>query len=49
MHIKNILEEGELDAGPTFKDYLIVQNEGPRRINRNVKHYNLEMEPNFNF
>lgn len=43
MHIKNILEEGELDAGPTIKDYLIVQNEGPRRIKRNVKHYNLEM------
>jgi hypothetical protein len=43
MHIKNILEEGELQEDSTIKDYLIVQNEGPRRVKRNVKHYNLDM------
>lgn len=43
IHIKNILEEGELDGGATIKDYLIVRNEGPRRVKRNVMHYNLDM------
>jgi hypothetical protein len=43
IHIKNILEEGELHEDSTIKDYLIVQNEGSRRVKRNVKHYNLDM------
>ncbi len=43
LHIKNILEEGELSSDSTIKNYLIVQDEGPRRIKRNAKHYNLDM------
>ena len=30
IHIKNVFEEGELDAEGTIKDYLIVRQEGPR-------------------
>lgn len=43
IHIKNIYEEGELDEDSTVKDYLIVQTEGSRQVNRQVKHYNLDM------
>ena len=43
MHIKNILEEGELEANPTIKDFLIVQKEGKRNIRRTIEHYNLDM------
>jgi hypothetical protein len=43
IHIKNIYEEGELSEEATVKDYLIVQTEGGRQVNRRVKHYNLDM------
>ncbi len=43
MHVKNILEEGELDANPTIKDFLIVQKEGKRNVKRTIEHYNLDM------
>ncbi len=43
MHIKNILEEGELDEGATIKSYLIVRDEGSRRVKRNVMYYNLDI------
>ena len=43
MHIKNILEEGELEAVRTIQDFLIVQKEGKRNIKLNVEHYNLDM------
>ena len=43
MHIKNILQEGELEANSTIKDFLIVQKEGKRNVKRNVEHYNLDM------
>jgi hypothetical protein len=43
MHIKNILEVGELDVDSTIKDFLIVQKEGKRSIKRTVDHYNLDM------
>ena len=43
MHIKNIIEEGELEAVRTIQDFLIVQKEGKRNIKRNVEHYNLDM------
>lgn len=42
-HIKNILEEGELTDTSTIKDFLIVQTEGKRRIQRSIDHYNLDM------
>lgn len=43
MHIKNIIEEGELEAVRTIQDFLIVQKEGKRNIKRTVEHYNLDM------
>lgn len=43
IHIKNIYDEGELSDAATIKDYLIVQTEGGRQVNRQVKHYNLDM------
>jgi hypothetical protein len=43
IHIRNILEEGELEHAATIKDYLIVQVEGRRSIRRSVTHYNLDI------
>ena len=43
MHIKNIIEEGELEACRTIQDFLIVQKEGTRNVKRNVEHYNLDL------
>lgn len=42
-HIKNIFEEGELSENSTVKDYLTVQQEGNRKVSRNVSHYNLDV------
>lgn len=42
-HIKNIFEEGELPENSTVKDYLTVQQEGNRKVSRNVSHYNLDV------
>ena len=41
MHL-SIYEEGELEEGATIKDFLIVQKEGNRDINRTQKFYNLD-------
>lgn len=43
MHIKNIFEEGELQENRTSKDSLLVRNEGGRRVERNIKYYNLDV------
>ena len=43
MHIRNILEEGELEPISTIQDFLIVQQEGKRKVKRTVEHYNLDM------
>lgn len=43
LHIKNIFEEGELTEDSTVKDYFTVQNEGSRKVSRNVTHYNLDV------
>lgn len=43
LHIKNIFEEGELSEDSTVKDYLTVQNEGSRKVSRNIAHYNLDV------
>jgi len=43
IHIKNILDDDELTADSTIKDFLIVQTEGSREINRKVQFYNLDM------
>jgi len=43
LHINNIFKEGELDEFSTVKEYLTVQLEGSRRINRKIKLYNLDV------
>jgi hypothetical protein len=43
LHIKNIFEEGELEEISTVKDYLTVQAEGKREVQRNLKFYNLDV------
>ena len=43
MHIKNIVNEGELDEKSTIKNFLIVRTEGKRKVSRKIAHYNLDM------
>ena len=43
IHIKNVLEEGELQPEATIKEDLIVRLEGKRQVKRPVKLYNLDM------
>jgi hypothetical protein len=43
IHIKNILDDEELDAISTIKDFLIVQTEGSREVGRKVQFYSLDM------
>jgi len=42
-HVANIFEEGECDAGPTIRNFRIVQSEGVRQVTRDVTHYNLDV------
>jgi hypothetical protein len=43
LHIQNIYEEGELIPTATVKQYLTVQTEGTRQVQREVDHYNLDV------
>ena len=43
MHIQNIYDEGELVYEATCKDFLQVQKEGTRQVQRHRKFYNLDM------
>ena len=42
-HIKKIYSDHELEEKATIRNFRIVQTEGSRQINREVKHYNLQM------
>ncbi|MBS1501170.1 MAG: virulence RhuM family protein [Bacteroidetes bacterium] len=42
LHLANIYKEGELIEYSTVKEYLTVQEEGSRSVNRSVKFYNLD-------
>lgn len=42
LHLKAIFAEGELTEEATCKEYLQVRQEGKRRVERNLRHYNLE-------
>jgi prophage maintenance system killer protein len=42
MHLRNIFAGQELDEAATAKDFLAVQTEGKRQVQRNLKHYNLD-------
>ncbi|MHB1399812.1 MAG: virulence RhuM family protein [Trichloromonadaceae bacterium] len=43
LHLQNIYEEGELIAEATHKDFLLVRQEGARKVSRKVDHYNLDV------
>lgn len=43
QHIKRIYTDGELNQEATIKKFFIVQNEGGRKVSREVAHYNLQM------
>ena len=43
VHIKNILQEAELQEEGTIKEILIVRKEGSRNVRRPVNFYNLDM------
>ena len=42
MHLSNIFEEGELQLAGTVQNFLTVRQEGTRRVNINLEHYNLD-------
>ena len=42
QHLKRIFGDNELERGATVKQYLIVQTEGKRQVQRKVEHYNLQ-------
>jgi hypothetical protein len=41
-HLKNIFVEGEVPPGPTIRKFRIVRREGPREVEREIEHYNLD-------
>ena len=43
LHIKNVFDEGELQSAATVKEYLTVQTEGKREVQRSIEHYNLDV------
>ena len=42
MHLQDIYSNYELEENSTSKDFLLVQQEGARKVKRNVKYYNLD-------
>jgi hypothetical protein len=42
LHLKNLFEDGELDAAATVKESLTVQTEGSREVQRTLTLYNLD-------
>jgi len=43
LHIKNIYNENELLEAATTEYFSVVQQEGDRKVGRNIKFYNLDM------
>lgn len=43
LHIRNILDEGELEETATVKENLTVQTEGKRQVSRQISYYSLPM------
>jgi hypothetical protein len=41
-HLKTLYAEGEIQPETTIRKFLIVRQEGSRRVNRNIDHYNLD-------
>ena len=45
LHLKNIFEDGAQDAAATVKEFLTVQIEGSRKVQRPATRYNLTAFP----
>jgi hypothetical protein len=43
LHLKSIFAEGELSETATCKDYLQVRVEGKREVQRQIRHYSLDV------
>ena len=43
QHIRNIYQDGELAEEATHKKILLVREEGNRKVNRDIDHYNLDI------
>lgn len=43
QHVQNVFDEGELAEKATVKDFLTVQTEGGREVQRNITRYNLDV------
>ena len=43
LHIRNIYTDGELSEESTHKKFLLVRQEGNRKVNREMDHYNLDV------
>jgi hypothetical protein len=41
-HLKTLVAEGEIQSEATIRKFLIVRQEGSRRVNRHIEHYSLE-------
>lgn len=41
-HLQNLYIEGELDKDRTIRKFRIVRREGPREVEREIEHYNLD-------
>ena len=41
-HLKEIYDSGELGEKTTARKFRVVQEEGPRQVNRDIMHYNLD-------
>jgi len=42
-HIQKVFSDNELEEYATIRNFRIVQTEGLRQVERNIKHYNLQM------
>ena len=42
LHLRNVYSSGKLEAEATTKEFLVVRTEGRRRVQRRLKHYNLD-------
>jgi len=42
LHLKNIFADNELEESATTEDFSVVQTEGQRRVQRTLRHYNLD-------
>lgn len=42
LHLKNIFKDDELEESATTEDFLVVRQEGARKVKRQLTHYNLD-------